>query len=235
MSGEVNNTFPTNLQFPKTAPALGDLLDLRKKDVLLSLFCHGIATITSFDPVTQTASADMVYAKTFVQRQADGSYIGIQRPYPPLSDCPVIFLGGKDSYLNFPDVVGSDCLVHFNDRDIDNWLVDEGQVLNSSRLHSFSDPILVVGIRSHQKAIQDFDLNRVVLKKGNAEIRVGLNNELIRIANEQYTLNGLLQQLISELQSLSVAGVSTGLGVSGPPLNAPAIAAIGAQLNQLLE
>jgi hypothetical protein len=249
MNNGVNSTFPTDLQFPATVPTLTDLLDLHKKEIFLGMFCHGLATIVSFDPVAQTASATMNYSKTFVERQADGSYIGIQRPYPPLASCPVVFLGDQTSYMSFPVNPGDECLVLFNDRDIDNWFVNEGQVLNSSRLHSFSDAILLIGVRSKAKAIANFDMDRILLKKGNANIGVGKNNELVLIGNEQYTLNQLLAQLVSQVKSLvsqtasiSVSGVITGGGVSGPPLNAAAIDAISSeltttanQLGQLLE
>ena len=226
------STYPTNLQVPKTEPSLSDLLSLHKKDIFLSMFCHGVATVVSFDPVTQKANATMNYTKEFVSRQADGTYLAVQRPYPPLSDCPVVFLGGVDSYLSFPDIVGSECLVLFNDRDLDNWFVNEGTVLNSSRLHSFSDAILIVGLRSNNKAIKNFDADRVLLKKGNAEIGVGLNNELVRVANEMHTLNGLLQQLITAIQSITVPTPS---GPSGTPINSAAFSTVASNLNQLLE
>lgn len=231
----------TNLQVPATEAQITDLLDLRKKDLLLSLFCHGIATITSFDPVTQTADATMTYTKGFSVQNPDGTLTLQQRTYPPLTGCPVIFLGGVDSFLTFPDVVGATCHVHFNDRDLENWLTDQGTALASSRLHSFSDPVLLVGLRSNGKAIKNFDTDRVLLKKGNAEVGVGLNNELVRVANELYTLNQLLQQLITAIQGITVLPGSFSnsagpvVGVSGGPVNSATFTTIANKLNQLLE
>jgi hypothetical protein len=245
-----SGTYPTNLQLPATQVELQDLLDLVKKNIFLSLMCHGVATIVSFDPVTQTASATMNYKKTFVVRQTDGSYVGQQRDYPPLTGCPVVFLGDQAAYLSFPVNPGDECMVLFNDRDIDNWFVNNSNPqLASSRLHSFSDAILLIGMRSKAKAIANFDMDRILLKKGNANIGVGKNNELVLIGNEQYTLNQLLAQLVSQVKSLvsqtasiSVSGVIPGGGVSGIPLNAAAIDAISSeltttanQLGQLLE
>ena len=236
-----NGTFPTNVQVPLTEPQLSDLLDLWKKDTFLSLMCHGVATITAFDPTTQTATATMNYAKTFLVKQADGSYAGQLRPYPPLSGCPVIFLGGVESYLTFPDVVGVECQVLFNDRDLDNWFTNNGQSLSSSRLHSFSDATLLVGMRSKKNVIANFDTDRILLKKGNAVVGVGMNNELVKIANELYTLNGLLQQLITAVQGITVgpgtfsnSGGSVA-GSSGKPLNSTAFTTIANKLNNLLE
>jgi hypothetical protein len=224
------------LQIPVTAGQLTDLLDLRKKDILLSLFCHAIATVTSFDPVTQTASATMAYQKTFQSRQANGTYMAVQRDYPPLTGCPVIFLGGVDSYLTFPDVVGADCFVYFNDRDIENWVTNNGAVLASSRLHSFSDAVLIVGLRSNQKAIANFDTQRILLKEGNAEVGIGLNNELVRVANELYTLNGLLQQLINAVSGLSIDVAGIGLAQGTVDMTSKTtLTTLAGKFNNLLE
>jgi hypothetical protein len=162
----------------------------------------------------------------------------------------VVFLGDQTTYLSFPVNPGDECMVLFNDRDIDNWFVNNSNPqLASSRLHSFSDAILLIGVRSKAKAIANFDMNRIVVQKGNALVGVGMNNELVKVANEQYTLGQLLSQLISQVKSLvsacagiQVLGVIPGGGISGPPLNAASITAISAeltttanQLGQLLE
>jgi hypothetical protein len=228
----MDSAYKTNLQFPATEPTLNDLLDLRKKDVFLSLFCHAIAVVTKFDPTTQTASATMTYQKTFTSRQADGTYVAVQRDYPSLIGCPVIFLGGANSYLTFPDVVGAECFVLFNDRDIENWVTNNGAVLASSRLHSFSDAILIAGLRSNKNAIANFDTNRILLKKGNAKVGIGMSNELVLVGNELYTLNQLLQQLISAIQLITVTG---SFGTSSVPVNAATFATIAGKLSQLLE
>lgn len=236
-----SNTFDAKIQVPATDPKLLDLLDLVKKDIFLSMYCHAIATITDFDPATQTASATMVYKKTFVARQVDGTYTPQLRDYPPLTGCPVIFPGGVDSYLTFPDVVGSTAWVMFNDRDLDNWYANTGAQLASSRLHSFSDAVLLLQPRSRDKALANFDSDRAVLGKGNAMVGVGKDNELIKIANEAYTLNGLLQDLITAIKAITVspgsfsAGGDPVLGSSGTPANAATFTTIADQLSDLLE
>jgi len=66
---------------------------------------------------------------------------------------------------------------------------------------------------------------------------VGVNTTQVKIANAVYTLNGLLQELLTELENLvtqiaaiTVTGVLTGPNTSGPPSNAAAITAIGVQI-----
>ena len=66
---------------------------------------------------------------------------------------------------------------------------------------------------------------------------VGVGETLVKIANDQYDLGALLQELITEIKSLvtqtsaiTVTAVTAGSGVSGVPANAAAITAIGTQL-----
>jgi hypothetical protein len=56
--------------------------------------CHAIATIQSFDPTKQTASATVNYKKTYFKPDTAGVYRPVLVDYPQLIDCPVIFLGG---------------------------------------------------------------------------------------------------------------------------------------------
>jgi len=214
-------------------PSLQDLLDLVKKDIMISLNCHHVGTIQSFDATKQTATATINYKKTYFERLPSGLYHAVLVDYPVLIDCPVVVLGGGPVALTFPIAQGDECLVMFNDRDIDNWF-QSGQVgpVATSRLHSFSDAILLVGVRSAGKAIAAYDTTRGVLRNG--ETVVGVGESLVKIANATTTLNTLLQDLLTEIQAITVTCAAPA-SPSGPPLNAAAIAAIAAQIGDLLE
>jgi hypothetical protein len=220
-----------------TDPQLIDLLKLLKKDIMLNLNCHAIAQIEKFDKDKQTCSATIKYKKTFFEKDQAGNDTVVLKDYPILLDVPVIVLGGSTAHLTFPIASGDECLILFNDRSIDSWLAS-GQVgpVSSSRLHSFSDGIALVGLNSLANSIQNYDGTRAVLRNDKAMIGVGPN--LIRIANDQYNLNQLLQSLMMDLQSLTmqlstltVSGVTPGSGVSGVPVGAAALTAIGMQIN----
>lgn len=221
-------------------PELKDLLDLHKKDIMLSLSSHHIATIQSFNAVNQTASATINYKKTFFERNpVTKVYAPVLVDYPQLIDCPVVVLGGGESSLTFPIAAGDECLVLFNDRDMDNWFQGaSGGAVATSRLHSFSDAIILVGVNSLQNSLVAYDTVRAVLSNGNA--MVGVGPSLIKIANNITTLNTLLQTLVTDIQTLitqtaaiTVTGVTSGGGVSGPPVNAAAIAAVSSSLSTL--
>jgi len=224
-------------QRKQTDPELMDLLNLFKKQIMLDFNCHATATIQSFNSTKQTATATINYKKTTLQRSQDGTYRNVLVDYPILLDIPVIFLRGGQFRLTFPVQEGDYCLILFNDRDMDNWL-QSSQVgpVASSRLHSFSDGIAIVGLSPFTNPLLNFDNDRVAI--GNGLTYVGVGENKIKIANAVTTLNTQLQNLCTELQNLvtaiaaiTVTGVTTGPGVSGVPANAAAITAIGTQIS----
>lgn len=219
-----------------TEPSLSDLLDLMKKDIFLNINCHHVAQIQSFDKDTQTVQATIMYKKTYFQKVSDGTYQPILKDYPILIDVPVIVLKGGAAHLQMPIAQGDECLILFNDRDIDNWF-QTGQVKPnaSSRLHSFSDGFALIGVSSSPKAIADWDMTRASLNYGTTS--VGVSATKIRIKNEATTLNTQLQALLTQLQSLTTAisaiTVVTGGVTSTIPVNAVAITAIGTQIGNI--
>ena len=224
-------------------PHLKDILDSHKKSIYLNLNCHHIASIQSFNPVLQTATATLNYPKTiFVRNDATGNYDAQNVSYPTMIDCPVICLGGGNGSLTFPIEQGDECLVLFNDRSLDNWFNGgSGSPLNSPRLHSFSDGIILVGLRSKANSLENYDSARVVLQNGTTLVGVGAS--LIKIANAGTTLNTQLQNLITEIKSLVTATntlvtatsaitviCSAPSSASSPPVNAAAILAVATSL-----
>lgn len=221
-------------------PSLQDLLDLVKRDIMMSIACHHVGTIQSFDKDKQTAQVTLNYKKTYFQRNAStGLYDAVLVDYPILVDCPCVVLGGGAASLRFPIQKGDECLMLFNDRDIDNWF-QSGQVgpVATPRLHSLSDGFALVGIRSSGKVLSGYDLTRAVLQHGTTVVGVG--ESLVKIANENFTLNTILQDLVTAINDLvtqtaaiTVTGVTPGPGASGVPANAAAITAIATNLSQV--
>lgn len=198
-------------------PSMKDLLDSLKKDIFLSLFCHNIGTVQSFDKNKQTATATLNYKKTIFQlNRATGLYNPVLRDYPVLLDCPVIFLGGGDASLTCPVKKGDECLVIFNDRDLDNWFQGSStSAVATSRAHSFSDAILLVGIRSLANVLEDFDEDRISMRDGSARVSV-TDDEKVDVSNDLTDLNAILTGLVSTLNTL-VLVISTGIPIVAPP------------------
>lgn len=215
-------------------PSLKDLLDLHKKDIMLSLNCHAIGTIQSFNSTNQTATATINYKKTVLKQDSNGVVYNELINYPVLLDIPVVILGGGICNLTFPITAGDECLILFNDRDIDNWF-SSGQVgpVASSRLHSFADGIALVGVKSLAHSITGYDMTRAKLAYG--ETYVGVSATHIKIANNITTLNTLLQSLITTIQSITTTNAVVGVPCTLSPASIAALTSVASQIGGLLE
>lgn len=230
----------TQIQVP-IAPELRDVLDLLKKEIFLTLNCHHVGTIQSFNETQQTAQVTLNYTKTFYQQGANAqSLTPTQVSYPILMDCPVVILSGGPAWLNLPVAAGDECLVLFNDRDMDNWFQGVvGAPVATSRLHSFSDAIALVGLRSLNRSIGSFDPTRAILTDGNAAIGINPSTHKLTAKNASYDLNTLLQNLCTQLENLASACAAITVtcaaagSPSGPPINAATISAVSTQIQSI--
>lgn len=210
-------------------PSLKDLLDILKKDIFLSLNCHHLATVQSVNFEDRTLSATINYQKTYFEKNpVTGENVPVLVDYPNLVDVPFLILGGGEAGVSFPIEQGDECLILFNDRDIDNWFAGAttGPVA-SSRFHSLSDGLALVGFNF--SAI--LDPTRATLFNG--ETGVGVSDSKVKIYNAITTLNTLMQQILTQLITLSGT-----VPVPGNPLNpavATALTSLATQLGQLLE
>lgn len=204
-------------------PSLRDVLTQLKTEIFLGLNCHAIATVTKFDSEKQTVDAQINYKRTYqVFNKQTGNYDQKLEDYPQLIDCPAIFLGGGSGALTFPVEADDECLILFNDRDMDNWFQGgNSSGVATQRLHSFSDGIAIVGLRSLGNVLENFDSERAVLRKGQALVGVG-KNDLVKVANNLYTLNQLLQELVTDVKNL----ITTNAVVGAPCTVSPATQAI---------
>jgi len=218
--------------------SLSDLLMFFKKDIFTSLNCHAIGTIQSFDPSNQTCQATINYKQTAYKDSPTGVQEVYFQDYPPIIGAPVIILSGGGANLTFPIQPGDECLILFNDRDFDNWW-SSGQTKENKRgrVHSYTDAVVLVGLKSLAKKMANYDTSHAQLTWGNAKL--GITNAKVLVSNTTNTLNDLLQELITEVKNLTtqcaaiqVTGVTPNLPtyVSGPPQNASAISAISGEL-----
>ena len=230
-------------------PKLADVLKQLKKDIFLSLNCHAIATVEVFNPANQTITASMAYKKTFLKFQ-NGQESETLVDYPVMLDCPAVVIGGGPFSLKMPISPGDECLILFNDRSIDKWF-EAGQVtaLGSSRLHSFSDAIALVGINSSKNSLSGYSLTQAIMGDGTHDLKLGEGEASLNVGttvvkagvsqilltNAIESLGTILQDLMTELQLLTVTGVTTGPAASGPPANVANLILIANRLGVLLE
>lgn len=199
---------------------LQDLLNYYKKLIKLEINCHHIATITEFNPTTQTAQATINYTKTFLRVDEVGDTSITPSNYAQLIDCPVICLGGGSGALTFPIQAGDECLVLFNDRDFDNWFNGASNAApQTPRSHAFADAVILVGIRSLTNVVTTYDDDATTVRLGNNKIRIyedkvmislGLaeivtftlySNGKLEITNATGEFVSVLSQLFTDIQT----------------------------------
>ncbi len=186
-------------------PSLNDLLNVLKKEIFFDLNCVHVATIQSFSSSNQTVTATVNYTQTYFKlNSVTGLYDPYQENYPLAVDCPVIVLGGGNANLTFPIAEGDECLLLFNDRDINNWFSGSavGPVA-TGRAHAFSDAFALIGVNSLANSISGYDTTRAVLQQGTT--MVGVGPTLIKIANATGSLNTIFGELYTALSTLSTA------------------------------
>lgn len=212
---------------------MSDLLAYHKDDVALDINCHAIGTIQSFNATNQTATASINYQKV-IYEYVGNSFGPVLVNYPILVDCPVQFLFSGVGGFTTPPQKGDECLISFNDRDMDAWFDgDSNNAPTTSRLHSFADGIIFVGIKSSPNSILKFDNTRPMMRNFSGDTFVAVTASQIEISNSNYTLNGLLQELLTEIQNITVLCAGSG-SPSGTPINSAAISATATKIQNLL-
>lgn len=154
----------TDLQFPRAAPSVADMLNRVKYDVSREINCHLICKIESIDAATNTITC----SSAFKRRLSDDTELA----YPLFVDVPLFILSGGDSFLFIPPKVGDWCLLCFNDRDLDNWwYAGEVRTPASPRAHSLSDGMALVGFRPQSNPLT-IALDAVTLKVIDLPIKI---------------------------------------------------------------
>jgi len=147
-------------------PDFTDILYDHKAAMLSEFHCHQIGEISSYDKDTQTAEIK-IKMKAMLQ---NGDTIS----YPLLVDCPVFVIQGGGAYVEFPIAEGDECIVLFNDRDIDNWFAGANKEPNTGRKHSLADGIAIVGINAKDKTFEmDGEIVKIITNDNPFKIDAG--------------------------------------------------------------
>lgn len=166
----------TNLKSPNL-PDLPFIFDELKRDIQKSINCVQIGIVKAFDAATQKATVQIALKQV---TSVDGLGVKTYTEYPLLIDCPVMVLFGGVDFLSMPVQVGDNCIVLFNDREIDNWFVSGGvQAPTTARVHDISDGIAIVGIRPLTNSIATYLANGIRLSHGGGSSRVDLTDALV--------------------------------------------------------
>lgn len=175
-----SNTFPTNKR--PVPPDQTVLLQQISYQLKLELNCAKVGIISSYNATTNTATIQLLQNQISSTTPLDVDTIA---PYPILKNVPIYFPGGGGYTLTFPIAAGDECVVLFNDIELDNWQVNGGTTTpQSGRVHDLSDGIAFVGIRNQTRNLTDISTTTTQLRSDDGEtfIEVNGSGEIITIA-----------------------------------------------------
>ncbi len=168
---------------PIPSPDIRTLLNMHRDEIFASLNCHQIGTVQSFNATNQTVTVQIATKRVVYNTpQALGSALQ-QTPtlidYPLLTDVPVFVLSGGGASIRFPIAKGDTCLVLFSDRDIENWqMTGDTGAPASSRMHSLSDGLAIVGFFSLANRITDYNATKPQIRFGDITVTLDTNGTI---------------------------------------------------------
>lgn len=133
------------------------------------------AIITEIDYEKQTCKAQAV-----IREYIDNEYVEL----PEFMDIPFFILSGGDYSITMPIQKDDECLIVFADSCIDSWW-QSGGIQNpiEIRNHDLSDCFALVGFRSQNKKLDDFDSESFQIRRKD-KIPVEISEDTITIKNE---------------------------------------------------
>lgn len=167
--------------------SMADVLDDQKRQTKLDMNCIKVGVIQSFNPSNQRAAIQIAY-KQVKDILDDGTKV--YQEYPVLLDCPVITLFGGVDIISLPVQAGDNCLVFFNDNEIDQWATNGTGNPQTFRMHDLSDAIAIVGIRPLSNVITNYLANGIRLSHGVGNSQMDLKDDLIETIAELFLHHG---------------------------------------------
>lgn len=170
-----------------TLPSLTNLLDQLKREVMRDINCVKVGVIKDFNADTQEASVEIAFTQVTSTSTAG---VKTYASYPLLFNVPVLFPCGGGFTLTFPITAGDECLVLFNDRQLDNWLATgAGSPPSNGRAHDLSDGIAIVGVRNLTRALANISTTSAQLRSDDGETYIDMAPGKIQIVADEVVLH----------------------------------------------
>lgn len=181
-------------------PDLTKLLKLFGRNLSAKFNCHRVGRITAFNSNTLICNVKLLDKFIFGD---------IEQDYAEFTNMPLLIYATESAGLTLGNIVGSECVVHFNDTDIDNFLqTGEAYAPNSLRRHDLADGFVELRPYDHLAADKiTYYVNGVELYNGN--VKIHLNDDgTVEITNGSavITMSG---NDVSIAGNLSVSGTIT--------------------------
>lgn len=138
-------------------PSLMGVLKVLKENIFETMCCVKIGYIDSYDYDTRVSRV-VIYNKRVIGLNDKGEHI--LEDYPPLY-CKTLFLGGGNNGMNWNIEQGDECIVFFNDTEIETpWISGQISDIKYGRQHNYTDAICLTGFTTLPKVTPtDTNLN----------------------------------------------------------------------------
>ena len=132
-------------------------------ETVKSLSTTTVGHILSFDPTKQRAQVQPGIQRVDLDNNRHNP--------PPISDVPVLFIGGSTSQLEFEVKPNDEGLLIFTQRNIDGWKQTGGIADNpTARFLDMQDCLFIHGVRSLPQVIEGFENNGIRMRHGDNHV-----------------------------------------------------------------
>lgn len=106
-------------------------------------------------------------------------------------DVPVLLPGAGGWSLTFPISPGDECLLVFNDLEIDSWFLngDVNHSTISSRRHDLSDAVAIFGLKSVPNSLPNYSTSSAQLRSNDGKVTIDLATGAVTITAPEIDLN----------------------------------------------
>lgn len=164
-------------------PSLMGVLKVLKENIFETMCCIKIGYIDSYDYDTRVSRV-VIYNKRVIGLNDKGEHI--LEDYPPLY-CKTLFLGGGNNGMNWNIEQGDECIVFFNDTEIETpWISGQISDIKYGRQHNYTDAICLTGFTTLPK-VTATDTNLNLYSKNGI-----INIDGDTVINGDLTINGNL-------------------------------------------
>lgn len=212
----------------RTGTTLLDYTYSYKQDIFYNLNCHRVGIIQEVNTTNKTATVELIDKRVITTDEGE-----IVKDYSLLVDCPIVMQRTETGGLTYPLQAGDNCLVLFNDRDIDNWFeTGVSSSPNSKRSHNLSDGLILPCLYNLENSLSfSWNNNATELIYQNSKISI---DSKIGIENSSESLKDILNELITVIKSLQVVDpVSGNLSITGA--TSSALDSVNSKINGLLK
>lgn len=154
-------------------PDAQTVLEQLKQVIKKEINCARVAVIQEYDPSNNTVTAQIAQQQV---TSTDPNGVRTIAAFPPLLVVPVVFPCGGGHTLTFPIAAGDECIIVFNDREMDNWFTSgAGLAPTTPRVHDLSDGFAIVGVRNSTRSLSNISTDSVQLRSDNGNTFVEIN------------------------------------------------------------